>query len=706
MLDDETKGGIRAAFQKLQQRRPGFRSRGAQNRMIADIARCVGRDDGAPARLVVEAPTGTGKSLAYLLGAIAPALKRGKKIVIATATVALQQQLLSADVPALSQHADLQYSARLAKGRTRYVCPMRLAQLDRHDPDQAGLDFGDEHEPDTWEAPPSQHQVGLATDMAQAWREGRWDGDLDTWPEAVPEDARPFITATRTQCLGKQCAHYDRCPFVIARRGLLASDVIVANQNLVLSDLEGGGGVILPAPENTVYIIDEAHHFPGKAVEQFVRSLDPEALRTLLQRAKGPLAAAARAVQEPKERIEDLATSIEELRKRLGWASTMLAPAIAHAHATSTAARHRDVAPRVEVLLTDPAHSAIWDWARELAPMTHQAATYVLALLDRVADAAKEQTIAPAVYAVFRTRLATLGERLETTHECLRHLARAPDPSTVPTAKWCEATRGTRPGLRLFAGPINAAEHLREALWEKADTVILTSATLSTLGSFDRFLDETGLAPDDTAQLRLPSPFNLEAQAALRVVGGPASRDRSEEHTQDVVAAVQAHHAPDAGSLVLFTSHAQLRQVYDALPDALRARVLRQGDASRDELLAQHARRIAAGEASLLFGVNQLAEGLDLPRELCRAVIIAKLPFPVPDSPVEKTREAWIRASGRDYFNEVVVPEAHLRLTQMCGRLIRTAEDTGVIVVVDARLKNTRYGRRMLDALPPYRRVA
>jgi ATP-dependent DNA helicase DinG len=707
MLDDSTKTTIRTAFEKLKASRPGFRARASQNRMIRDIARVAGHDEGMPRHLVVEAPTGTGKSLAYLLGAVPAAMQRGKKVVIATNTVALQSQLLDSDIPSLNAQAGLSFRAKLGKGRNRYACPQRLAQFGMEQEAQAALGFGSEDEGMAlWDRPPTEEQRQAADAMQAALTTGRWDGDLDAWApstkgrgKAMPEGVIPLVTATRVQCAGQQCAFYAQCPYFKARAALRSADVQVVNMNLLLADLDLGGGVILSDPAETIYVIDEAHHVAAKAVEQFARHIDLSQIRPQLQRGRAVMTSAAELLGRQPNTIEDLQHDLDDMRQRFTQVASMLDPLRAHA-----TPGYKPDQP-IHVLLTPELSGSLLHWVTEAKPSVDHLVRRLANLIDDLAEAVEEKTVAVEAASSVTTRLAWLHEVVQTTQEVLALLLVDDADVPSPMAKWLEWAAGGQGALRLCASPISAAARLKEQLWDRADAVILTSATLTSLGTFDAVLAETGLDPETTGVLQLASPFDLEKQAELRVVGGAATRERNAEHTREVVDAIETYQATTGGTLALFTSHAQLRAVYDGLSPDTRSRVLRQGDQSRDALLAEHARRIASGKPSILFGVQLLSEGLDLPRELLRSVIVAKLPFAVPDHPIERTREQWIKARGGDYFNEVVVPEAQLRLTQMTGRLIRTADDEGVIVIVDRRLTTTRYGKRMLDTLPPYRRV-
>ena len=229
-----------------------------------------------------------------------------------------------------------------------------------------------------------------------------------------------------------------------------------------------------------------------------------------------------------------------------------------------------------------------------------------------------------------------------------------------------------------------------------------TSATLCALGAFDNFLEKSGI-PESATRSRIPSPFDFPRIATFCVPPMRSDPTDSLAHTEEMAALLPELLALERSALVLFTSWRQFNNVADALPDAVRDRCLLQEKASKRQLLRDHRAAIDAGEASYLLGLASFAEGVDLPGHYCRHVIIAKLPFAVPDNPVDEALAEWLENDGRNPFLELAVPETSLRLVQACGRLIRHETDGGRITLLDRRIVTRRYGQSMLRALPPYR---
>ena len=259
--------------------------------------------------------------------------------------------------------------------------------------------------------------------------------------------------------------------------------------------------------------------------------------------------------------------------------------------------------------------------------------------------------------------------------------------------------------MTAHACPIVPGDLLRQFLWSQVRGAVVTSASLTSCGSFDYFLKEAGLSnnPAVTA-LEVSSPFNYRTQGSLTVVHTRTDPKNADAYTAEMVAALmQDMEQVKRGALVLFTSRIQMRAATEAVPGHLMDMVLVQGTQSRTRLLAAHAQRVESGMPSVLFGLQSFGEGLDLPGALCETVFIAKLPFAPPSDPVDEARAEWLRSVGRDPFNELVIPATGIKLLQWTGRAIRTEEDQARVICYDKRLTQTSYGKRMLSGLPPYR---
>jgi ATP-dependent DNA helicase DinG len=272
-----------------------------------------------------------------------------------------------------------------------------------------------------------------------------------------------------------------------------------------------------------------------------------------------------------------------------------------------------------------------------------------------------------------------------------------------PQARWITLLEsGDLRGYELRCSPILASQLLAGQLWSRAAGVVVTSASLTALNSFERFILHSG-APREGRFKVVASPFDY-ANAVFRVPKMACDPGDSAAHTRALIEQLPGLLDPGEGSLVLFSSRRQMLEVHAGLRDALGELVLLQGDYSKQEILRRHRAAIDGGRGSAIFGLASFAEGVDLPGDYCRHVVIAKIPFAVPDSPLEAALAEWVEAQGRNAFMEISVPDAAVRLLQASGRLLRTEQDGGRVTLLDTRILTRRYGRAILDSLPPFRR--
>jgi ATP-dependent DNA helicase DinG len=300
--------------------------------------------------------------------------------------------------------------------------------------------------------------------------------------------------------------------------------------------------------------------------------------------------------------------------------------------------------------------------------------------------------------------LATWQARAEANRDLWASFATPDTQGSVPRARWLTPVdQSGSVDLEVCSSPILAAKTLEYSLWEKVCGAVVTSATLTALGNFQRFQMRAG-TPMDASYNQVPSPFNFQ-QATLEIPLGTVEATNADTHTLAIIDQLPRLVNISEGTLVLFSSRKQMLDVYEALPASLRDCILLQGDSSKQEMLEQHKKHIDAGEGSVLFGLASFTEGVDLPGKYCTHVIIAKLPFAVPDDPIEAALSEWVEARGGNAFMEITVPDASLKLIQACGRLLRTETDTGKISLLDRRILTKRYGKAILNSLPPFTQI-
>ncbi|MEZ5606344.1 MAG: ATP-dependent DNA helicase [Burkholderiaceae bacterium] len=619
--------------------------------------------------LVAEAATGVGKTFAYLV----PALLSGERVLLSTATKALQDQLHGRDLPLLAQALGVPVRTALLKGRGSYLCLHRLEQAG-HDMDAASLHL--------------RHSLSRIERWAQTTR----TGDLAELPgldERSP--VIPLVTSTRENCLGADCPQFRACHVNQARREALAADVVVINHHLFFADLairESGMAELLPTVR--VVVFDEAHQLNEIGIQFLGQQLGTGQLLDLAR--------------------DLLATGLKHARGQADW--NALAARVEHAARElrlaggptrgSTRLRWGEATP-------DEVDATAWQAALGCVGVALTAITDALAAVDEQSPDLRR----------LHERVTLLGERAA-------HFQRPCDPALV---RWVDVGAA----LRLRESPLDIAEAVRTRLLggpdarpepgdepasrpelppdaqARARAWIFTSATLGDDEHLSWFTQPCGLEQADV--LRVGSPFDYARQAALYVPARGA-RPGDAVHSQQV-AQLAGDGAQRLGgrTLVLTTTLRALRDIGEALRQRFDAasgiEVLVQGGLPKRELMARFRQAGEPGRPGcVLVGSSSFWEGVDLPGDALQLVVIDKLPFPPPGDPLVEARCRRIEAAGRSAFSSYSVPEAAVALKQGAGRLIRSETDRGVLAICDPRLVSMGYGRRLLAALPPMRQLA
>lgn len=507
---------------------------------------------------------------------------------------------------------------------------------------------------------------------------------------------------------------FNRCPAQIARRASREADVVVTNHAQLLTEAAFESSVALPALADAILVIDEAHHLPDAAVASAATELPLASAQRWLRQTALALSRTLWVLPGdavPLDLPTDMSLAIEALRDGLEKINGIFEYRIATVPATPSRSRRcwPHSVPNADATHT---HTYLTGLDPDLRTAVHEIllrAHELTAGLTTIRRAwtrlAREGKATESQAAAQVSALATSAERAEQVHRLLTLWATPQESARPPTAYWVTRPASGRDAQwTAHASPIEAAQLLRASIIDTAYGVVLTSATLTSMGKFDLFRGRVGLDQQDGTQyLRLESPFNLVEQGELIVPRTAVDPVDSGTHTNAIISEINAYPAHAGGLLALFTSRAQMDAVYRGLRPDVRDAVERQGEGARADLLRRHGERVACRALAILFGVNSFAEGLDLPGRLCSGVLIARLPFAVPDTPVEAVRKDWMERLGGNYFAEVAIPACALRLTQACGRLIRSEQDTGRIIVMDRRLVSTRYGRDILQTLPQFR---
>ncbi|WP_022946730.1 ATP-dependent DNA helicase DinG [Pseudoalteromonas ruthenica] len=686
MLSDPLKKTIRNAHQRIASSMDDYRPRASQNYLVAEIAKTLAGEYDKKQRIcVVEAGTGTGKSLAYCLGALPLALKRNKKLVIATATVALQEQLLYKELPFFAQHSGLTFSYDLVKGRGRYICAHKLHNAVNGEQEQLAL-------MPTLSSPLSDMEQKCLHQLHDAYQNKQWQGDRDSWADVITDRVWHLIACDKHACQRQMKAH-QTCPFHLARQKIAQMDVLVANHSLLLADLELGGGVILPEPENCIYVIDEAHHLPHitrdfssaattlKGTQDWLEKL----LKFSGKMAQTIFSASASGSQfKLNDALDDVARGMKAVLSMLDSADFQYTE-------DDTYRFSHGVLPQQLTVQAKDISEASKTALRTLNKM-HEA------LSSDVNDGDVKPFIADPILAESGQYIA----RLETLQKLWQSYAK--ESESVPHARWIKRMEYKNHHDYLLSDcPIEVGFYLKDKLWRECAGAVLCSATLSALGSFEHFAHESGLRSEQGVKfIKVPSPFDYPNQAQLHI---PKTEcEPTDKAFSDYLAKALPNTLDKSkANLVLFASYWQMHHV----AERLRKQgwdILMQGELSRDTLIRRHKRRIDDAQGSVLFGTQSLSEGLDLPGDYLTNLVITKIPFAVPTSPIEEAQAEFVEQKGGNPFLSITVPDAAKKLVQSCGRLLRKERDSGVITIFDRRLITKRYGKAMLDTLPPFKR--
>jgi ATP-dependent DNA helicase DinG len=647
---------------------------------------------------LLEAGTGVGKSLGYLVPALRWAAASGERTVVSTNTITLQEQLVGKDLPFLAKTLkDQRVSFALLKGWRNYLCLQRLEQARAQGPalfeDDVASDLG----------------------LLEAWAEQTTDGSLADL--AVPPRAEVWdeVAAESDLCTRLRCPHFDQCFVFKARRAAATADVIVVNHHLLMADLavrrasqRWDDAAVLPAYKRL--IIDEGHHLEDAAAEHLGQSVSRRGLERLFarleRRGKGLLPALEKALAVGIDALS--VASLDLVRARLfpSLGSARMRTAVLY----DLLARWVEEQREPQIRLTDRFdEDPIWTAGLGAALDDLLADIDLLGdglrlVRDRLeSDEKRAEELAPLL-----NEVRGVTRRLQSSGDALRVALRS-DVAGAPRVRWLER-RGGDGNIGATAVPLDLAPVLREDLFRRVETAVVTSATL-TVGEdgFDFMATRLGLADDDAltpVTASLPSPFDYPSQAILAIPSDfPLPNVEGAAHLQRTVeAAAELIAMTEGGVFVLFTSHRDVKEGARLLRErgvAAAHPLLVHGESPRDDLL----RRFREHGDAVLVGTASFWEGVDVPGRALRGLVLAKIPFRVPTEPMTAAQCEAIEAEGGDSFADYMIPHAALRLKQGFGRLIRTATDHGVVVICDPRVVTKGYGRRLLEGLPPARRL-
>jgi ATP-dependent DNA helicase DinG len=646
----------------LAQSTPHFKPRSGQTEMAMAVAETISNGG----ELVVEAGTGVGKTFAYLV----PVLLSGQRALVSTATKALQDQLFSRDIPNLVEVLKLPIRVALLKGRGSYLCTLRLSQA------RQSID-----------ASLKIHAHALS--KIETWSHSTRTGDLS---ELSGLDDRspviPLVTSTRDNCLGSPCPNFKSCHVNLARKDAMAADVVVINHHLFFADLnvrETGMAELLPSVQTVVF--DEAHQLNEIGINFLGRHLSTSQLLELTRDILGAGIQMARGLVDwtlicnvMEKATRDLRLTAQHARpgSRLRWAEPI--PDDIETASWLTAMAQLQVA-------LNAAQTAV-DTVSEIAPdfvRLHERINMQLALIDHFQEACAEGSV----------RWLEVGSQLRLVESPL-------DISMAVQSLMLNRTPEELHKISSHENSVSTDSNTSSRSW------IFTSATLGEDEQMKWFTEPCGLS--HAQKLRVASPFDYESKSAIYV---PKSMPKPNDatHTRAVAAWVEKYARQLGGrTLVLTTTLNAMRTIGEALTAALgqtgELEVLVQGQGPKRRLMERFREGAEqGGMGCILVASASFWEGFDVPGDALQLVVIDKLPFPPPNDPLVEARSQRLESLGKSSFSDYSLPEAAVALTQGAGRLIRSENDRGLLVVCDPRLTGMSYGKRLMSSLPPMRRI-
>ena len=662
--------------------RQGFKGRSEQTEMLKFIVGVLTQSENRIG--VMEAGTGTGKTIAYCIAGALTARAAQKKLVLVTSTVVLQHQMVNGELKQLSELMPTPLSYGLVKGRQRYACIHRLKKESEVLPEGEKDLFGEVTE--------GQKHRSLAVELFNQFNERRWSGDMDELEVGLTAPQKQAFTTDFVGCNSSTCEFARPCPYFRARQGIHDLDVIVTNYSLLLAATSEGVD-LLPDPNDCIFIFDEAHKLP-----QVVRD------STKTSTSTNTIASWVKSTEKLVTRLVGCCSDSHPLDSP--HQSTQRATPIA-LRLVSDFARH--LSTQVKNLALDrqddesinrfPGGVVDEETMRRSEPLA-AAVRSLTVELNGIKDALTEAISLNEGW-INRQHAAQGQDRtsnlIRAGNEIVNLLTSWKRSREVAAARWF-----LDKGSDLALNDVNIAvdEQLREKIWEPAHGVICTSATLYASDGLEHFFSLVGIDLPERQTRRIQSPFDVKSNVKFQVADIEFDRPGGARFNAAAAALIPTYLRDSRSGLLIFNAWRDLDDTYQRLPEKFRKDCIRQGEHSLEASLNHHRRKIDNGGRSFLLGTESYREGIDLPGDYCQHVIIMRLPFMVPTDPVIKTHKERMELTNG--FMEFDVPDASLRLFQACGRLLRSENDRGSITVFDRRIITAQYSGNLLRPLPRY----
>ncbi|MDG5787562.1 ATP-dependent DNA helicase DinG [Evansella sp. AB-P1] len=656
----------------------GYEARSGQLEMISFIDSCMENNNFG----LIEAGTGTGKTLAYLLPAAFQAKKLNQPIVISTHTVQLQEQIVKKELPTLMKFLPFSINVALLKGRGHYLCLRKFENLLHHDPI------------DTYERTISKAQIliwlietetGDVEELSLASRSSRFWND---------------ISSDSFSCVSPKCPWFSRCYYQRAKLKAREADIIITNHSLVLSDIMAEHQLI---PSYKHIILDESHHFEETATDQLGLQINYLTLTHLLNelslKDSDGLLSTLSEVTKKESPLIDIIYSVEENGKKLKqeWNDLYL---LLFQYVYVDKEKYNERGRAIKKLDLGDSSCTSVNEASERCQMYFgdflQSLNHLNDMILEKGDAddfkGKSQII---------NTLNLYVQRIRKVNEAFVHLLVHHDPTMI---YWLEAeTKGPKQSVFIQGRPINVAEHLADTFFSKKDSVIFTSATLTVNNKFQYIIQRLGLEDFPITTKVVQSPFRWKEQVQLMIpTDMPLIQDAGEQAYIEaaVLQIFRIAEITKGKMLVLFTSYDMLKKSYHLLKEMLSDEIVLIAQGIQTGSRSKLTKNFQQFDQAILLGTSSFWEGVDIPGSDLSVIVIVRLPFSPPDDPVFQAKSSEIKEAGGNPFMKLALPQAVLRFKQGFGRLIRRSSDRGVVVVLDRRIKTTRYGSSFIKSLP------
>lgn len=635
---------------------------------------------------VVEAGTGTGKTIAYCIPAIQEARRVNKKVVIVTSTVVLQRQLLGGELQQLADIFSPSIRFGIVKGRGRYACLHKISKQERASSNQTVDLFGEEL--------PSVADRRAASKLSNLFYSQGWDGDMDELDVSLNHRQTAAFTTDSKGCHRQTCEFAKECPYYRVRDQISEFDVVVTNYHLLLA--AGLAGVeLLPEPSECIYIFDEVHKLPEIVMGTTSRRVNTPGLMNLVDASETFINRLISSVQpdHPLDQVQhDLLEQVSKARPNIDMLAEQLsALAIAGDGIDQADSKNRFVMGMVA------------DSLRRILEALGISFSGMYAALDQIrgkllkAAQDKETWLSPKILEAARMKAGQLQGETETATALFEAWNMSGQEAA---ARWFEAVPD---GWELQNAPVEVGKILNDFMWSKAYGLICTSASIYSSNGFDHFKQTTGLLNPEPHVLRIDSPFDFRNQVEFQIIDLGFKNPNDDGFDSEAAKLIPRLLKNNQSGLVIFTSWRALEATYAQLPESFSSDCLKQGDYSTQQTLVKHRAAIDEGQRSFIFGLDSYREGVDLPGDYCQHVIIMKIPFPVPSDPVLKTKKETLGlGGGSDGWRQYDLPEAAMKLFQGCGRLMRNETDSGTISVLDSRLHTKSYAKALQTPLPDF----